>query len=298
MIPPKGFRSELYPLTHRVQYGFGLSAESSTQNSAMATLVRHTNDIINNTPQSITVNPHNAGYLTDAGPAVCKMSIIDKMRLSIHFNLTENASDIDNIQHIYFMWRPIAFSFPEKLDAADEDTTTTVKAILSLTPDSTFEDVVPLSATKLPVEGIGDLAQPVSTVNIAEVFGDYNMTTDTTFEAVAHDETLFQDAIMRYTNKGALKACVGRTRHVNLTRQKPFAKFYFDKFVPKSIRRVMPFTFMAILIHVPIGIDFAQDYFAPGITGSKAHVGVKILAKYHEWNHQHFQDASGAYVSG
>jgi len=308
MRPPPGFASELYPLRHRVIYSFGLSMLQSGQNTAIATLVRHTSDVIANTPKIIVVNPHNPLYVEDNGAAVCKMSIIDKLNLSIKFNMTENCAtghhsagtstsevfEGDSVTSMKFLWRPIFFSFAEKLDAADDDTGTTVETILALTKDATFEDVVPLTTNKLPVQGSSELAQPVSTVNIAEVFGDYNMTTNTAMEDHVWDEDLFQDAIRRYTNKGALKACVGQTRHVTLSTDRPFKNFYISKFVPRAIRRVMPYTFMAIQVHVPLTGEIGQGYHATALTASVAHLGVKIIANYHEWNADHFQDMSGA----
>ncbi len=293
MIPPKGFKAELYPLQHKVIYSVGLSAVTATQNSTMLTILRNYKTL--NDTSDIIVNPHNTGYQTDRGCVVAKMSILDKLKISMRFNLTERATATDNLRHLSFLWRPIFFSFPEKLDAADDDTTTTVAAILQLTKDVTEEDVVPLSVNKLPTSGASNLIQPLSTVNLTEVHTThYNMTAANTMEDVAWDEELFQDAIMRYTNKGALKACVGRTRHVHLTENKPFANFFFNKFLPRAVRRVMPYTFMAILIHVPLDSDPMQSYLDPAPTASLAHIGCKIICKYHEWNHEHFQDMSGA----
>ncbi len=308
MIPPRGFKSEVYPLRHRVIYSFGLSAQATTQNSAFATLIRSTSDLATNVPNIVEVNPHNLDYQSETGAAVVKMSIIDKMNLSIRFNMTANCADKrwisgnsntapvfsgDTINHIKLLWRPVFFSFPEKLDAADDDTGTTVAAILALTKDATNEDVVPLTTNKLPAIGVSDLSQPVSTVNMAEDFGDYNMTTNTTMEDHVWDETLFQDALRRYTNKGALKACVGKTRHVNLTRARPFKNYFLNKFVPRSVRRVMEYTFMGIQVHIPLESDIGQDYYAIALGGSAAHVGCKIIANYHEWNASHFQDMAG-----
>ncbi len=309
MRPPPGFASQLYPLRHRVIYSFGLSANQATMNSAFATLVRHSTDV-DLTPKQIEVNPHNIEYKEETGPAVQKMSIIDKMRLSIRFNMTSNChpraytsglsgapgSEVftgDGINHIKFLWRPIFFSFREKLDAADDDTGTTVSTLLGLTADDTFKDVVPLTTDKLSIIGASKLNQPLSTVNMAEVIGDYNMTTDATMEDHPWDETLFQNALKRFTNKGALKACVGRTRYVNLSTQRPYKSFYLDKFVPRSIRRVMPFTFMGIQVNVPRAIDIGQDYYAVNLTNAVAHIGCKIIANYHEWNSDHFQDMTG-----
>ncbi len=291
MIPPRGFKSELYPLSHKILYSFGLCLGGVNTNSAIATLVRnyktHTT-----APKLVEVNPHNLSYVEDTGAVVHTMSIIDKMRLSINFNMTENCKDgADAIYHLKLIWRPIFFSFPEKLDAKDDNTTTDVKTILQLTKDATQEDIVPITTNKLPVAGPSELSQPLTTVGITEsATTHYNMTTDATMEDVAWNETLFQDAIRRYTNKGALKACVGRTRHVHLSRTHPTARFFFNKFVPRSIRRVQPYSFMAILVHLPLESDITQDYQSAGSSATVPHVGCKIICHYHEWNADHFQE--------
>ncbi len=306
MIPPSGFKSELYPLRHRLAYGGGLSVGSETRNTALLTLVRHTNDVIAGTPGSIVVNPHNTNYVEDAGPAVCKMSIIDKLSMSLKFNLTSlnaeahhssgvSTSEVftgDNIPALKFLWRPIFFSFAEKLAAADDDTGTTVETILGLTSDATFEDVVPLTTNKLPTSGSSAIDHPVSTVNIAEVFGDYNMTTTLVMEDHVWNEKLFHDALRRYTNKGALASMVGRTRHVTLTRNRPFKNYWIDKFVPRAIRRVQPYSYFGIQIHVLIDTDVEQAYIDTDPT-TGGHLGFKLLCNYHEWNVDHFQEMSG-----
>ncbi len=197
MNPPRGFKSEVYPLRHRVMYSVGLSCVTGTMNTAFCTLVRHTNDVIAGTPGSIVVNPHNTNYVEDNGAAVCKMSILDKLSLSIKFNLTENFT-LDSMNKLKFLWRPIFFSFPEKLAAADDDTGTTEESILGLTSDATLEDVVPLTTNKLPVVGASEKNQALSTVNIAEVIGDYNMSTDATMEDHVFVEDTFQAALRRY----------------------------------------------------------------------------------------------------
>ncbi len=295
MIPPIGFTQTLYPLRHRVLYSFGLNAKDEDNNTHLATLVRHTNDIITTgagVPKMIVVNPRNTAYVQDAGPAVCNMSIIDRLTLSIRFNITEQFTT-DSMKSIKLLWRPIFFSFSEKLAVADDDTGTTVETILGLTSDSTFEDVVPLTTNKLPIAGTSNLPQPTSTVNIAEVFGDYNMTTDLVNEDHVWDENLFQDAMRHFTNKGALKSMVGRTRHLTLTDNMTYKNYYIDKFVPKAIRRVQPFTFFAIQTHVPLDADITQSYSASAHTSSVAHIGCKMIANYHEWNNGHYQQPEG-----
>ncbi len=297
MIPPRGFKAELYPLQHKIKYSFGLSAATATMNTAICPLVMGSTDV-DVDPETIQVNPHNTNYEEDNGPLCRQMSIIDKLRLSIRFNMTENcmtgetASGVfaDSLTHLRFLWRPIFFSFPEKLTAADDDTGLTVATTLALTSDDTNEDVVALTTNKLPTGGVLELGQPVSTVNAVQVFGDYNYTTDMTMEDHVWDEDAFQNVLRRGTNKGALKACLGRTRWVNLTSNKPFQNFYIAQFVPRAIRRIVDRTYFAIQVHVPISSDISQDYHANVITGSKAHLGVKIICNYHEWNAEHDQD--------
>ncbi len=303
MIPPRGFKSELYPLRHKLLAAFALGLGATERNTAIIPLVMSSTDMDANV-NTIQVNPHNENYETDGGPLVRQMSIIDKLNLSIRFNMLSQCNDAahtsgtstnelftgDGVTHMKFLWRPIFFSFPEKLDAADMDTATTVAAILGLTKDATNEDVLPITTNKLSVTGSSDLPLPVSTVNAAQVFGDFNMTVDTTMEDHVWDETLFQEALRRYTNKGALKACVGRTRHVNLTRNRPYRSYYISKFVPRAIRRVVPYTFMAIQVHLPNHADIDQDYFSPSTHTSLPHLGCKMVCTYHEWNAEHDQD--------
>lgn len=298
MQTPRGFRQELYPLRHNIKYSFALGARADTINTVLATLVRHSSDI-DNLPPTILVNPHNTGYVEETGSVCQKMSIIDRLNLSIRFNATamwndtaETASGVfsgDGIQHLRFLWRPIFFSFPEKLQATDDDTGATVETLLSLTSDDTNQDVVPITTNKLPTVGQSDLLHPVSTVNQAEVFTDLNMTTDTEMEDHVHNEDLLQDALRRFTNKGALRACMGRTRWVNLTRRQPFKNFYISQFVPRAIRRIVDRTYFGIQVHVPISADISQDYHTISLTASTGHIGCKIICNYHEWNSEHEQ---------
>jgi len=191
------------------------------------------------------------------------------------------------------LWRPIFNVYPEKLDAADDDTGTTVAAILGLTKDATFEDVVPVTTNNLPVGGPSEKLQPMSTVNAVQIFSDFNLTTDTIMEDHVFDEDLLHTALRRYTNKGALRSCLGRTRHVTLTHQKPYANFYVDKFVPRAIRRIQKYGFFGIQTHIFLEDDNRQAYTNKSISTTLGHVGVKCLVNYHEWHQDFRQEAVG-----
>ncbi len=289
MRPPRGFEAEKYPLRHRVQYSAALTMEE-TRNSSIFTLVKNYKTVV--VPNTIIVNPHNTNYVSDAGAVCAPMSIIDKLTLNITFSLTEQILVTDKNYPLTLSWFPIFFSFPEKLDAADDDTTTTVAAILGLTKDATEEDIIPTwSNLDLTTTGLSEKDHPLSTVNLAEVGTTHlGLTTDAKMEAVAFNKTTFIEAITRYTNKGALKACIGRQRNITLTENRPFHKVFIKKFVPRAIRRIVPYSYMAILVHLPVPNDYEQHFYSGAPTTDKPHVGVKITANYHEWNIEHDQD--------
>ncbi len=309
MRPPKGFENEKYPLRHRLIHSFGLSLDTDNKNTALLPLVMSSTDMgTNPQPDTVIVNPHNTAFVEDSGPLVRQMSIIDRMRISLKFNITnlwaplrETAGTYgangqtdatftgDGIDAVNFLWRPIFNVYPEKLDAADDDTGTTVAAILGLTKDATFEDIVPLTTNKLSTTGSSDKSLPVSSVNDIQVIADYNMTTDFTMEDHVFDEDLLQTALRRYTNKGALRSCLGRTRHVTLTKARPFKNYYIDKFVPRAIRRVQPYGFFAIQVHMPIQSHVSQFYNVQAVAAGGVHVGVSMITNYHEWNFEHDQ---------
>jgi len=303
MIPPGGFEAEKYPLLHRLVYGCGLGLGNTQGNTILMPIIMHSNEM-DVAASTIQVNPRNPAFEIDTGPLCRKMSIIDRMRISLKFSMTSEcgpshhssgvtASEVftgDDVPAFKFLWRPIFNVFPEKLDAADDDTTTTVAAILALTKDATFEDVVPITTNKLDTAGGGgSRSLPASTVNAVQVFGDFNMTSTLAMEDHVFDEDLLQAALRRYTNKGALRSCLGRTRHVTLTRNKPYMNFYMDKFIPRGLRRIMPYAFFGIQVHLPMDDEDDQLFIDQAATSSKIHLGVKMIVNYHEWNFEHDQ---------
>ncbi len=283
---PRGLESQKHPLKHRFSYAFGLSHITATQNSAWVTLVRSSQDPAMVNPNTIFTNPHNTAVDLETGPLCQQMSIIERIKIIMTFN--KHASvNVNNDIKVQFT--PFFCAFPEKYDAADDDTGTTVASIMQLTKDATNKDIVPLSTNDLPVDGVSELPQPVSTVNDVEVFGDYNMTTDLIMEDTPFDNEAFQKLIIYGTNKGALKSCLGKTRRFSLSRfgGSTVKSFFFKKFVPRNIRRIVPYTFFGLLIHVPIDSDIDSYYSGASGTGSKPDVGVRVNVRYDEWNEEH-----------
>ncbi len=287
---PPGFRAEMYPLKHKIKYKFGMSPAAADLNSTILTFIRNYKTV--NAPSTIEVNPHNTNYNEDVGAICTKMSIIDNFKLSLRFNLTETGSG-DGGRVYRFLWRPIFFSFPEKLDATDDATTTSVATILSLLKDATQEDVTPLYANAkfTPTTG-ASLQQPLSTVNLTETIAIANMDTDTSMETVAHDEDLFQNAKRRYTNKGALMSVVGRTRYGDVRVHRESVA-YNIRGIPRAVRRIMPYSYFGILIHTPIFSDVGSVFYNVALSDNLAHIGVTAICTYDEWNSDHYQDMVG-----
>ncbi len=284
-FPPKGLKSQENPLKHRFTYSFGLSAVSSAKNSAWMTLVRHDGLATQANAKTILVNPHNTSQDTETGACCTNMSIIQRLRLILTFS----KGRLNNPKNSFKVsWTPFFASFENKYDAIDDDTSVTVAAIMQLTKDGTNDDIVPITATKLPDIAGSSLDQPLSTVNLAEAFDThYNMTTNAEMEGTAFNMEQFQALLSVGTNKGALKACLGRTRHFTLSEHHLEQTYFINKFVPRNIRRVVPFTFFGILIHVPVQID-PESYFQDvGLSADVTHVGVKAMVRYDEWNEQH-----------
>ncbi len=308
MRPPRGFEAEKFPLRHHLIYAYGLGLNSDNANTVFMPLVRASKNTTATSPltlpETIQVNPHNSAFEEDSGSLCAQMSIIDRLTISLKFAMTSNCnprahtsgtstSEVftgDSIKALKFLWRPIFNIYPEKMDATDDDTTLSVAAILGMTKDATNEDVVAITTNNLPSANATKL-HPMSTVNGVEAFTDFNLTTDTILEDHVFDEDLLQTALRRYTNKGALRSCLGRTRHVTLSQSRPYANFYISKFVPRAIRRIQPYGMFGIQVHMPIEADIDQHFTASiAATAGVAHLGVKCIANYHEWNSEHDQD--------
>ncbi len=288
MRPPPGFKTELYPLFHNLFYSFGLSLKDSAENSTIMTFVKNYKGV--NNADTITTNPHNANLDTETGAICNKMSIIENLTLSMKFTLTEDAIT-DGVTSVRLITMPIFTVFPEKLDSTDDVTTTTGAAILELTKDATQEDITPAFATKLSTgAGAGSLSHPVSTVNFTEVFGTLNLTTNTAMEGVPWNNNIFWKCMRNYTNKGAIKSMVGRQRTIRLTKDHPTKTVYIKKFVPRAVRRIMPYSYFGMLVHLPLDSEHEQDYYSGATTTDKPHVGVKSVCNYKEWNIDHIQE--------
>jgi len=287
---PRGLKSEEHPLKHKFRYSFGLTANLAAANSAFVPLIKNYKGVT--APSTTFVNPMSDQIDLEGGAVCAPMSIIQNLTLSIKFNALKNM-DTDEMKNVRFLWMPVFGSFKEKWEADDTGAGGgKVAAMLQLTLDATQEDMTPITTNKLKSLGTSDVSHPLSTVNLAEVATTHlNMTTDATMEDCPFNLEAFYNLIQYGTNKGALKACVGQIRHGNVGfgADRSYAKSYFiKKFVPRSVRRIVPYSFMGIMIHVPLITDHGQTYTEDSSLNSTLnHIGVKIHVTYDEWNIEH-----------
>ncbi len=287
-FPPRGLKAMEYPLKHRFDYSFGLSGATGTMNSAWVTLVRHSTDATQANVKTILVNPANSSQDVETGPLCTKHSIIQNLKVIISMNKSVTNSTTAPIK---IMWTPFFASFVEKYDVADDDTGVTVLSVMQFSKGESEEDIVPLTTNKLPVDGNSDKSHPLSTVNAVEAFDTtYNMSTNATMEDTPFDMEVFQTLRQHGSAniRGALNAMLGRTRRFSFTKNGPSIKNYFiKKFVPRAIRRILPFTYFGILFHCPVETDIDSYYQDTAITASKANIGIRVLVRYDEWNELH-----------
>ncbi len=288
MIPPRGFKADLNPLRHKLYYAAGLEAADTLTSTTMFTVARHYKST--NIPSTVKVNPHNANFVRETGSVCNGMSIIDKLSMTLKFNLSKIG--INEQVPFHVMWMPIFFSFPEKLSAADEETGETVASLLEVVSDATEEDVTPsFNNTKSNVVGTSDRSQPLSTVNLTETVAIMNMDTDATHEMVTWDIVKFYNALQYYTNKGALKSSIGKIRHLTLDSNRRTKIYNINKFVPRAIRRIVPYSFMGILVRLAVVAEDDAPYVPVALTAGVT-VGVTCMINYHEWHPDHNQETS------
>ncbi len=293
-VPP-GLKAMENPLKHKFRFSFGLSAGVANANTALIPLIKNYKSVTD--VASTKVNPHNSAVDLETGAICAPMSIIQNLTLSMSFNAL-GAVPTDDLKGIQFWWMPIFGSFAEKWDADDDGGGGKVAAILQLTVDATEQDITPITTNKLKVLGTSDTLHPVSTVNLPEAITHLNMTTDLVMEDCPFDATAFFNLLQYGTNKGALKACIGKIRHGHVTwsggKRDTKQSYFIRKFVPSPVRRIVPYSFFGILIHVPLVTEHGQNYTEEtSLQTTLNHVGIKIHVNYDEWNEEHSNAHTG-----
>ncbi len=275
---PRGYYQQQFPLPHYFEYNISLQAEDETKNTYIATILRTSEVLI--APENVEVNPKNSTFAEDAGCLIHHGCIVPKISMAMSAVITKGGIVTDNLRYINFKWLPIYTSFLSSLEASDSKTDVQVEDILELEHNVDNKDVTPLMVNIVSNQS----NQPLSTVGIAEAFGDYGLTTNAELEPVAFDESLFWDAKNHYSNQGMLNKVTGKFTMVSLTRDKPY--FYSsNNFTHPSVKRGNDYTYCGIMFHMPQGNENGQ-LFDTGDTSPIDHVDIALRIRFDEWHPQ------------
>ncbi len=280
--PPPGYDKRDKPLPHDFVYRVPLIASSQFGNKFMATFIRTSTDT--GDPKTIEVNPRNTSFAVDKGPCICFDSIVQFMTISTDIILTESFVYTEKLSALAIYHYNIHGSFEDSWTPADEKTTTTIAQLLHITSDTTKEDVVPETAGA----DLGTFQNhPLSTVTMAEAFGDYDLGTNLIPENTTDDQASIdelRDALQYYTNGGKLKTLMGKINRTILTNNRLSTHTFEKRFTPRSARFGNPHTFFGRQYIVPPFND-VDNIFPVDATLSGASVcGVNIRVRYNEWN--------------
>ncbi len=275
-FPPRGYRSDEYPLPHNFSIMPALQAELATKGTTIVPFFRTSELAVS--AETIEVNPRNANFAEDTGCIIHNGSIVPRLTVKMLVSLTKGAVETDKIRALNFYYMPLYFAFVDSLDAMDDKTATQVEDIMEMQHDVTNKDTYPLYNTTKLSAGI----MPLSTVPLTEAFGDVGLTTSTTLEGVTWIKEDFHDTLSYKTNAGMLKKVTGGLRKVVVTRDRPFS-YFTQNFTHPMVKRGNPYTFCGMLLHLPQVSTPDQFQFAAETTVID-HLNIQIICRFDEWN--------------
>lgn len=283
--PPRGYKASEYPLPHNFQYVVGLDLAAENKNDTIMTIVRGSDTV--NAPSTIEVHPENETFAEETGALCNHESIIDKMSINMHIGMTNHSIQTDQIGAINLYYMPITGAFLEAWNPEDKKSTNDVGEILRVTDSVTQQEVVPtFSGTKL---GTGTSNQPLSTINDTETIAMYGLSTTAVMEGVDFVEDTLWDSFQYYTIHGKMAAVTGTWRKLALSTRRPTINIHMNRFVPRSVRRINPYTYFGMLIYMPLAGSFNQPSARINEVNTGVHVMCNMAVRYNEWNQEFHQ---------
>ncbi len=274
-FPPRGYTEQQFPLPHRFSSSFGLGATSATKGGTSIPILRNSWESVN--IEAVEVNPRHGNFAEETGMSCFTGSIVPKINFTMSCFIPE-AAIATGVRHINFKYMPIYFAFADSYDAFDEKTNVDVEAILEMSHDTTQADATPIYAAK--TFSPGNL--PLNTITQTEVYGDWGLTTDVTYEGIALDEDLMFKAIQYYTNGSKLKMAMGQIRTAQVRQDRPFF-FKSNNFTYPTVKRMNPFTYCGMHVWVPQANSTGQSLLDSEITDIE-HLHFNYRCSFDEWN--------------
>ncbi len=275
LFPPRGYTAQQYPLPHNFSSSFGLGATSATKGATSIPLIRASELSIG--VEGVTVNPRNSAFVEETGASAFMGSIVPKLNFTMSCFIPE-AAIATGVRHINFKFMPIYFSFIESMTASNDLAGEEVEDVLEMVHTVGTKHANPLYAAKLFSPG----NMPLNTVTETEVFGDWDLSVDATYEGIVLDEELLFDSLQFFTNKGMISKAMGPIRTVSVRQDRPYF-FSSNNFTKPSVKRMNPYTYCGMHVWVPQADSTGQSLLDSEITDIE-HLHFNYRVRYNEWN--------------
>lgn len=275
---PPGYKKNDSPLDHAFFYKNDLNLATNAQ-ALMETYMR--TSVISADPSTIEVNNRNTAFAKETGPLIGFDSIVQFIDIRTTLTLTSAAIKIDDITAIKIYWQNIHGAFQDAWEPADEKTGSSIQQILELTSTNGFDDVVPNTNTQ---DLLVNQNQPLSTIQHAEDYLDYDLTTDAKMEDIVFDIDEYFDALKYYTNGAKLRSLTGPIRSAILTPTHPTIQIREGKFTPKNVRYGNPHLFFGRRYIIPLDTTPHQVMSDAATTSGVGLVTVATQVRYSEWH--------------
>ncbi len=262
-----------FPLIHNYEFGFGLSADSSTQASTIMPYIFQDNALIDY--ELLKTNPDNADFAISAHGRVHKGSHIS--RLNVKWMMYLHPTDTE-ISLLKVNTMEIHTAFLNRLDAFDTKTGEDIETILELTHEVTDTQCYPLFNTTKLFESGGtfdfEANQP-------------GLTGTQQPEGVAFDKEKFFDAMHYYTNRQMLKSMTSGMRTLTLSEPivphgRPIVTGG-QNHLNSMCKTANDYMFSGELFHVPQTGSISQYHLATETTAIE-HVTIKGFVRFNEHN--------------
>lgn len=292
--PPRGYNQMQYPLPHNFQMSFGLSMEDETRNTVIIPLIRNSELMVG--IENVEVNPRHANFAEETGASCFTGSIVPRLTVQIAAWIPQliafgGTPGTDTATAVRFKIFPIYMAFEDMYDADNEKDLVDVQSVLELEHEVTDKTGQPLlsgvDVFSNGASGAGSI--PLNTVGYTEVGATHwGATTDAKVESVAFDELLYWDMIHFGTMSSMLKKATGNIRNVNVQRGRPYY-FHSSNYSSPIVKRINPYTFCGIMIHVPqasvaAGVDETGQAAQQGELTPIEHIHFSARVRYDEWN--------------
>ncbi len=268
-----------YPRIHNFEFGFGLSADSTTQASTIQPWVMQNNSIVDY--ETIKTNPRNADFAVVAYPDVAAGSVIPRIMIDYSMYIPDSDTEVNFLSANTLK---IHTAMLNRLDAFDRVTgTDDIETILELEHATNHEIAYPIyNGTKL-FEGGGTFD---TTYN--DGYADVGLTTDLQPEGVAFNKETFFDAKQYYTNKEMLNTVTDKMHSFTLSqplvaKKATIKHVHYNMSTPSLCKFANPYMFCGELFHVPQSGSIDQYHIATETTGIE-HLRVKGRIRFKEYN--------------